>query len=308
MVEELNVGAVIRRNSGQIGWPTVLLCSGLMAGYSAVIAGWAAHIVPLWAGCALNAVLSYAFYTIHHDANHKAISGRNERWLWLDTVCGSIAAVPLQISFAGFSPAHLRHHAHTNDPRRDPDVLVGGPLWALPVKWLAGTAVGVVTALPWGDRLAARLLARMRPGASKPTERVGNDMRRLRRYSQVCLVVLVASIPLGLFLPAFFLWWLPGRLAVFALMVLFQWLPHFPHQNAERFHNTRITTFWGSTWLLLQQDRHLIHHLYPSVPWYRYRAVFRELRPLLEAQGATIEGRDANPPRRIQWRARAEPG
>jgi len=57
----------------------------------------------------------------------------------------------------------------------------------------------------------------------------------------------------------------------------------------------------------LQQDRHLIHHLYPSVPWYRYRAVFRELRPLLEAQGATIEGLDADPPRPIQWRAHAEP-
>ena len=58
--------------------------------------------------------------------------------------------------------------------------------------------------------------------------------------------------------------------------------------------------FRGSTWLLLHQDRHLIHHLYPAVPWYRYRAVFREGRPLLEANGARIEGREANPPRAIQ--------
>ena len=29
------------------------------------------------------------------------------------------------------------------------------------------------------------------------------------------------------------------------------------------------------TWLLLEQDRHLIHHLRPSAPRYRYRAVFR---------------------------------
>jgi len=32
---------------------------------------------------------------------------------------------------------------------------------------------------------------------------------------------------------------------------------------------TRINRFPGSTWLLLQQDRHLIHHLYPTIPWYR---------------------------------------
>lgn len=36
----------------------------------------------------------------------------------------------------------------------------------------------------------------------------------------------------------------------------------------------------------MQQDRHLIHHLYPSVPWYRYRAVFRKLRPLVELPGS----------------------
>jgi fatty acid desaturase len=175
------------------------------------------------------------------------------------------------------------------------------------LKWLAGTLLGVAMALPWGDRLAARVTMRLRPDAPKATERMSQEMRRLRRYSRICLAVLVASIPLGLFLPVFFLWWLPGRLGVFALMVLFQWLPHFPHKSTERFSNTRITTFRGSTWLLLQQDRHLIHHLYPSVPWYRYRAVFRELRPMLEAQGATIEGLDASPPRRIQWRAHAEP-
>lgn len=107
-------------------------------------------------------------------------------------------------------------------------------------------------------------------------------------------MALLATIPFGWFPPAFLLWWLPSRLAGLPLAILFSWLPHVPFDSTERFHNTRITTFRGSTWLLLQQDRHLIHHLYPSVPWYRYRAVFRELRPLLEAEGARIEGRDAD--------------
>jgi beta-carotene hydroxylase len=92
---------------------------------------------------------------------------------------------------------------------------------------------------------------------------------------------------------------------VLALMLFFQWLPHFPYESTERFQNTRITTFRGSTWILLQQDRHLIHHLYPSVPWYCYRAVFQELRPLSEARGAIIQGRDSNPPHRIQLRVEA---
>ena len=98
----------------------------------------------------------------------------------------------------------------------------------------------------------------------------------------------------------FLLWWLPSRLAGLPLMVLFSWLPHVPFDSTARFHNTRINTFRGSTWLLLHQDRHLIHHLYPSVPWYRYRALFHDVRPLLEAEGARVEGRDSNPRRPIQ--------
>ena len=146
-------------------------------------------------------------------------------------------------------------------------------------------------------------MARMLPAdLPPPTERVKLENRRLRRYSRIGMAVLVASIPLGVFVPVFFLWWLPGRLGILALMVFFQWLPHVPYESTARFHNTRITTFRGSTWLLLQQDRHLIHHLYPPVPWYCYRAVFREIRPLLEAEGAAIEGRDSDPPRRIRLR------
>lgn len=301
----LDDSEIVRRNSGQVGWPTVVLCVGLVAAYGGVIVGWAVGAVPLWAGFVANAVLSYAFYTVHHDANHKAISGRNARWRWLDTACGSIAAVPLQLSFKGWSSEHLRHHAHTNDPLRDPDVQVAGPLWALPVKWLLGNVFGIIGALPRGDRLVARLLAKRLPvDMPEPNDRIRVERRRLRRYGRIGLLLVVASIPLGLLTPVLFLWWLPGKVGALGLVILFQWLPHVPYDSTARFHNTRITTFRGSTWLLLQQDRHLIHHLYPSVPWYRYRAVFREVRPLLEAQGARIQGRDSNPHHPIQLRYR----
>jgi beta-carotene hydroxylase len=42
--------------------------------------------------------------------------------------------------------------------------------------------------------------------------------------------------------------------------------------------------------LLLGQGYHLIHHMIPSVPWYRYESTFREMRPLLERQCVRIEG------------------
>ena len=54
--------------------------------------------------------------------------------------------------------------------------------------------------------------------------------------------------------------------------------------------------------MLLQQDRHLIHHLYPSIPWYRYRAAYRELLPLLREEGAIIAGPRTEPRVPIQLR------
>jgi hypothetical protein len=54
--------------------------------------------------------------------------------------------------------------------------------------------------------------------------------------------------------------------------------------------------------LLLQQDRHPIHHLYPQIPWYRYRAAFRELRPTLVANGAIIQGSGTSPHVPVQLR------
>ncbi|MEN9646405.1 MAG: hypothetical protein RL238_3074 [Actinomycetota bacterium] len=295
---------VVRRYSGRVAWPTVLLCLALLAGYTGAIVGWATGVLPLWAGFIINAAITYAFYTVHHDANHKAISGRQERWRWLDTACGAIAAVPLQLSFKGWSAEHLRHHAYTNDPARDPDFQVAGPLSAIPIKWMMANVFGIIGALPYGDRLVGKIVAKMVPAgaapAGEPNQRLKQEQKRIRRYQRIGFIALIASIPLGLFVPTFFLWWLPGRVGVLILVIFFQWMPHVPYDDTSRYKNTRINTFLGSTWLLFQQDYHLIHHLYPTVPWYRYRAVYREVRPLLEAEGARIEGRGTNPHRPVQ--------
>ncbi|HZA86784.1 MAG TPA: fatty acid desaturase [Acidimicrobiales bacterium] len=87
------------------------------------------------------------------------------------------------------------------------------------------------------------------------------------------------------------LWWMPGKLSGLVVMTTFQWLPHHPHTETDRFRNTRINMFTLSTPTLLEQDHHLMHHLFPRVPWYRYRRLFTEMRPLLQKNSARIEGR-----------------
>jgi fatty acid desaturase len=287
--------AAVRRHTGDVGWPTIVLGAVLAAIQVGVIVAGARGSVSLWLGCLVNSVVAYAFYTVHHDATHKAISGRRPRWRPVEVACGRVAAASLGLDFRGYAANHLRHHAHTNEAA-DPDLLVKGPLWQVPLKWAFLMVLVTIGALPFGDHLVRHILRRLVPAFAEPdNERDRADARRLRRWTQLGLVALVLTVPLGAFPVAFALWWLPGRFGILLLMVLFQWLPHFPFDRTDRFGATRITRFPGSTWLLLQQDRHLVHHLYPSIPWYRYRAAHRDLRPVLEANGAIIEGIDTAP-------------
>jgi beta-carotene hydroxylase len=81
-----------------------------------------------------------------------------------------------------------------------------------------------------------------------------------------------------------------------ALMTfLFAWLPHNPHHERGRYRDTRITLFPLSRLLIRGQDRHLLHHMFPRVPHYHLPALFEEMRPHLEANGARIEGPLAGP-------------
>ena len=43
--------------------------------------------------------------------------------------------------------------------------------------------------------------------------------------------------------------------------------------------------------LVLGHNYHAIHHLWPNLPWHRYRGVFRERLDWLERHGVPIEHR-----------------
>jgi beta-carotene hydroxylase len=56
-----------------------------------------------------------------------------------------------------------------------------------------------------------------------------------------------------------------------------------------------VTLFPSSRLVLRGQDRHILHHMFPRVPHYRLPALFAQMRPILEAHHARIEGPLAGP-------------
>ena len=66
------------------------------------------------------------------------------------------------------------------------------------------------------------------------------------------------------------------------------YLPHVglpPH----RFHGTRIVDVPWLTIALVGHNYHAIHHLWPTIPWHRYHATFREKLDYLREHGVPIQ-------------------
>ena len=76
-------------------------------------------------------------------------------------------------------------------------------------------------------------------------------------------------------------------------MFLFAYVVHTPHESTGRYLNTStfktsglmgsiVTVLWG------YQNYHSIHHLFPRVPFYCYRALFLDIEDTMIAKGAPI--------------------
>jgi len=143
-----------------------------------------------------------------------------------------------------------------------------------------------------GNRDCARALDYFRDFFGGVTSRT--DQARSARNASLFgfgLMVLTALLlsALGLGLEVLVLWVAPAFLASGLLAFAFDWLPHAPHSERRRYLDTRVIEGRALSALLFCQNYHLIHHLYPRVPFYRYRTLFNVVRPELEHEGARIE-------------------
>jgi fatty acid desaturase len=247
----------------ETAWPTLgVLALALGAEAAALRAGASGLLAPSWAA-ALATGAAFAAFTPLHDAVHGSVSRRR----WLNELCGRLAALMLGGSFAAYRRMHLTHHRYTNEPGRDPDLWSGeGPVPLLPLRWLTQ-----VPRLYW----AYGRLWSSRPAAERADFLLSTG-----------LVVLAAAAGGG---EALLFWLIPAAAAWSLLAFCFDYLPHQPHRvpaSRDRYRATHALTDPFLTPLFLYQNYHLIHHLYPGVPFYRYSRIWSARRESLLAAGA----------------------
>jgi fatty acid desaturase len=267
---------VARRMTPDVAWPTIGLILGLWVAFvgSTVLA--IDGRIPILAAAIVNTIVLYAMYTPLHDAIHTAIVVRSRRWRWVNTAVGMAAAALLWMFFHHHRKSHFIHHAKTNTAE-DTDLYARG-----------GFARVFFVQIPWA-------LANYFNPVALYRECVRFGLPRRDRSVTMALFALQSALVVGLNVGGYalefvVLWLIPWFVGNLVMLTAFGWAPHHDHSERGRYRDTRIALFPGADVLTLQQNLHLIHHMLPSVPFYRYRRTFEALRPTLEAHGARIEG------------------
>lgn len=256
-----------------IAWPTVVLWAVLCVTFIGVYFICGTGRAPLWLGMILNSVIGYVAFSVAHDSIHRSIS-KSARINDAVGQIGMMLVLPY-VDLRMFRWAHILHHRFASGPK-DPDIVLHGPAWSLPFRWMLIDVIYFIHSLKHGDRV------------SKPFLRSS-----LRLF--VVVVAAIAVLTWAGYGPAvLMLWFIPSRLILLALGFSFFWLPHVPHDVSQEQNFTQATTIReGYEWLmnpaLQYQNFHLIHHLYPTTPFYNNGKVWRLLEAELRKKDLAIQ-------------------
>ena len=239
--------------SPRIAWPTVAI---LVASHAVNILTWTMvlnDLWPAWVGLIITSITGYALFTPAHEAIHRCAAQKPEHNDLILSIA-TFLAVPFGKGTL-FRLMHMRHHRFTNDPEKDPDHWMASSLWTMPL---------------WGFWPFIYLINYLR----KPEVLPNVDPSEIKRELAVAGLALTALV---LWRPyeALMLWLLPTYFAFFLMCLVFMVLPHYPH-TARQDDDPNATALMrmGKEWLLtpilMYQNYHLMHHLYPTIPFYRY--------------------------------------
>ena len=270
-----------------IAWPTVFVALLSVSGWVMSIYAGFQGALSLAVACACATFFAYWAFTPVHDATHSSLSKNkliNEGLGWLSSV---VILAP----FSAFRYVHLMHHKHTNNPELDPDYWSGGGRrWTLVPRWLTQDLHYYVIAVRVSRERGVAFIA------------------QTWGFFFLTYSVIAALMVQGYVYETLVLILIPSRLAIAFLAVTFDWLPHDPHEVESRDDRFRATSILIDPWLtplFLFQNYHLIHHLYPAVPFYRYAQIWELEKERLIEQGARVRSvvpgwRVGQPARRVR--------
>ena len=275
-----------------VAWPTLALYAGTLALFALEMFGVLAAGWSPWVTVPMGTAVTFLMFSVLHEATHHAVSTSDR----LNNLMGHLS-VPFVAPYGTFGMIgyiHIEHHRNTNEQKSvDPDAWTSeGPWWQLPFRWM--------TIDLWYFVFYLRRLPQRPRG-----EVVATSLMFMAVVGGFGWLVAAGH---GATLAVAFL--VPQRLGLGVLAWWFDYLPHHGlpftgRQDKYRATRLRVGGEWWATPLFVYQNYHLVHHLHPSVPFYRYvRAWRRNEQAYLDRNAAisTVFGRSLTPSEYRTWR------
>ncbi|WP_342364316.1 fatty acid desaturase [Terrarubrum flagellatum] len=290
------------RRNAPVEWPTLALFAAIYLSFAALTFFHAA--IPLWLWLPLAAWTSAWWGSAQHEALH----GHPTRIRAINT---ALATAPfwLWMPFERYRDTHLTHHRdeRLTDPLDDPESRYWtpngwrelGPFGQKLVDWQATLAGRLIIGPVWSMwRFCVDELHRIMAGDRK--------VARIWAHHLIWVALLMAWVigvcrmPLWLYLLGFV--YLGTSLALVR-----SFAEHRAHDEVEK--RTAIvenSAIFGL--LFLHNNLHVVHHRWPTVPWYRLPQVYRAHRDeVLALNGGLVYAGYRDVFRRFLFRAHDAP-
>ena len=286
-VQSINEKREARALMPDVAWPTLAFGLVIVVLHWGVVALALSGGMPLWLAAVILGWTAYAHYTLVHESIHGNIVRRHPRRGLIHAAIGMYGAFVLSASWPLLARTHKAHHSHTNTPD-DPDIFVKVGFARLTTQYVWRRSLLILV-----PAIVLRPLVRDRSFAKGYINAAEiMTVPEIRHHIIVDLLTKAGiwALVLGGFgweVAALYI--VPALVGGYLLTVLFQWLPHHPFEGTGRYDATRNSGIDRLNIPMLFQNWHLMHHLWPGVPFYNYRKLHRAIAPVLAERGARHE-------------------
>jgi len=208
-----------------------------------------------------------------HDGFHFSLHGAKR----VSALLGIAANLPIFFPITGFAVSHWNHHRHTNGAQ-DPDVQIFGrfrTFWsrallarpfAFVVYYRNAAALALGRDLPYPYSFPFPLPYPEMQGYAR-LNLVGNGI-----WLVLTEMVLVSHPVLGV----------PFALVFISGSIISGLSPYVEHTNTQRGrgHDTRTTPGRWRDRMLMNNNYHIEHHLFPTVPAHNLKRAYRHLKSI----------------------------
>ncbi len=274
--ENLSIDAerlVARTFMGRIEWEMIVIGLGQFIFWLGIWYAVLSGSIPLWAGFLLSTISTSFSYLPSHAGQHGHLSGKHKSLKWINSFIGQISLIPLAQAHSVLKAIHMKHHAHTNNPERDPDYF-----HTHVDHWLQA-AINTHGQTGIGDPRLQKMVEMY----MEEDKNFKSDIEKGAKFSLLFFfsqMILAFHFPLETLL----LWWLPRKLVTSYLGVIFS---HQPHKTLTegRYKDTKFWVNGIPRFFNHSMQIHVMHHMYPNICHFDEPKAIEALKPFMIERG-----------------------